>query len=65
VVLWIVKVWLICVARRSSWRLLAPGTRSGGVIGGSECRHLTADVYSLRSETERELLLKDQNMPES
>lgn len=36
------------VAKKSSKRLLAPGTSSGGVRGGLDCKHKIASVEALR-----------------
>jgi hypothetical protein len=38
-------VWLICVATRSSYREIAPGTMTDGVMVGFSRRHCTQEMY--------------------
>jgi hypothetical protein len=46
---WIHKVWLICVASKSSNLLLAPGTNCAGVMGFFDFKQRTALLYAMRS----------------
>lgn len=44
-----VRVWLMWEAKKSSNRVLAPGTKLVGVRAGSFCMQRTASLYALRS----------------
>jgi hypothetical protein len=52
-----VPAMVMWVATKSSNRLRAPGTLSLGALAGLDCRQRTARMYSLRSSTERSLLV--------
>lgn len=46
---WIDKVWLMCVATKSSYLFFAPAARPAGVFAGSLARHCTASMYAFFS----------------
>jgi hypothetical protein len=46
------KVWLICVATKSSKRVFAPGATDAGVFAGLDCRHWTALIYAFLSDAQ-------------
>jgi hypothetical protein len=41
-VAWIVRVWLICTATKSSYLVRAPGAKEGSALDGFFRRHRTA-----------------------
>jgi len=48
---WIDKVWLMCVATRSSYLFFAPAAMPVGVFAGSFARHCTASTYAFFSSS--------------
>lgn len=42
----------MCVATKSSYRVLAPGATDAGVLDGLDCRHCTALMYAFLSPLE-------------
>jgi hypothetical protein len=49
---WIDKVWLMCVATRSSYLFFAPAAMPVGVLAGSFARHCTASMYAFFSSSQ-------------
>ena len=54
---WMDKVWLMCVAMKSSYLLFAPGTRPVGSLEGEFWRQRTASIYARRSGFVKETLV--------
>lgn len=52
-VAWMLSVWLMCVARKSSKRLRTPGASSAGVNGSFSARHFTALMKSVFSSGDK------------
>lgn len=55
-VAWMLRVWFMWTARKSSYRFLAPGTSVGSEMGGFCIKQSTASMYFLRSGLDNEPL---------